>query len=218
MGLCIAGRIVDKPMSMWRDYARQHPQTILEYDLGSRGYPNWITVDEARRTKIINSRISDSQCDDLIARAVEPQCPWTTVPENASLADADPAIRGGLFDEAATLYWYFTKNPIPYVRVAKVHKALHIKRPDLYPILDARLRNLYRQRAKLWVIRLERLNVKLKDSPPYWAAIRQDLLGNQSELDDYRRQLAADPDAAVRRMANLCELRLLDIIAWSIAA
>lgn len=218
MGLCIAGREVTDPMPLWRRYAAEHPDTLMEYDFGGRGSPYGLTIDEILRTRIINSRISDNQCGELAARAAEPECLWFGVPENASLTDAIPDIRGGLFDEAAKLYWYFTQRRIHYVRVAKIHKALHIKRPDLYPILDARLRNLYRERASLWVRRITSPDraITLRDSPPYWAAIRQDLLGNETELDDYRVQLGSDPNATVRRMAGLSKLRLIDIIAWSI--
>ena len=216
MGLCIAGREVTDPISLWRRYAAEHHGTLMEYDFGGRGNPYGLTVDEILRTRIINSRISDSQCGELEARAAEPGCPWFDVPENASLADAIPGVQGGLFDTAVNLYWYFTQKPIRYVRVAKIHKALHIKRPDLYPILDARLRNLYRERASLWVGRFTSPDraITLRDSPPYWAAIRQDLLGNEAELDDYRMQLGSDPNATIRRMAGLSKLRLIDITAW----
>jgi hypothetical protein len=216
MGLWIAGRIVDDPMSIWRDYARRYPRTIAEYDLGGHGYPDTITVEEARRTRIMNSRISDSECEELVARAAEPTCPWRNVSRHAELAHANPSVSGGLFDQAAQLYWYFTSRRIVGVRVAKVHKTLHIKRPDMYPILDDRLRNLYRERAALWVKKLDVLDVTIDDSPPYWAAIRQDLLGNEAELDDYQRHLAS-ADGSVRQMAELSKLRLLDIAAWTIA-
>lgn len=217
MGLCIAGREVTDPMSLWRRYAAEHLDTLTEYDFGGRGKPYALTVDEILRTRIINSRMSDSQCGELEARAAEPECPWFSVPENASLAEAIPDVHGELFDEASKLYWYFTQKRIRYVRVAKIHKALHIKRPDLYPILDARLRNLYRERASLWVPRMTSPDrvITLRDSPPYWAAIRQDLLGNEAELDDYRMQLGSEPNPTVCRMAGLGKLRLIDIIAWS---
>jgi hypothetical protein len=192
MGLCIAGRTVDDPMTIWREYARSRPRTIRDYDLGGRGDPNYLTAREAWRSRIINSRLTRSECDELVARAAEPGCPWRDVREDASLSGADPAAQGGDFDKAARLYWHFTgPDRIQGVRVAKVHKVLHIKRPALYPILDDRVRNLYRESARPWVDQLVRLQVTIEDSPPYWAAIRQDLVCNEARLDAYRRELAA---------------------------
>lgn len=201
-------------MSIWRRYAREHPRTLQKYDLGEPGSPNLIAESEICRTRIIGSRMSDRQGRKLINRAAEAGCPWQNVTESASLADADPALPGGLFDQASDLYWYFLKTRIPHVRVAKVHKILHIKRPDLYPILDKRLKGIYRKRAKPWVNELRRLNVSIDDSPPYWAAIRQDLLASDAALTDYRSQLAEESDDVVRQMARLSNLRLLDILAW----
>jgi hypothetical protein len=103
------------------------------------------------------------------------------------------------------------------VRVAKVHKVLHFKRPGFYPILDDKVRNLYRESAQGWVGDLARLEVSIEDSPPYWAAIRQDLVCNRAQLDEYRRELKADGDEAVALMARLNNLRLQDIVAWQIA-
>jgi len=218
MGLCIAGRTVDDPMPIWRDYARSYPRTIREYDLGVRGHPYCLTADEAWRSRIINSRLTRSECQELAARAAAPSCPWRDVPEDAGLSGADPAAQGGDFDQAARLYWHFTwPERIHGVRVAKVHKVLHIKRPALYPILDDKVRDLYRDSAKPWVDELVRLEVTLEDSPPYWAAIRQDVVCNEPRLDVYRHELAADDDETVALMARLTDLRLLDIAAWRIA-
>jgi hypothetical protein len=102
--------------------------------------------------------------------------------------------------------------------VAKVHKVLHPKRPELYPILDERLRKLYGQHARDWLPRLSHLpGLTVADSPPYWAAFRGDLVHNHDALENFRTHLAADDDPAVRSMAKLTRLRLLDIVAWSIA-
>lgn len=214
MNLTVAGQPIDDPMPIWREYASRHPRTILEYDMGDPGDPNQVTWDEIRRTRIIGSRISNRQSEALIERAREPSCPWLAVPQNASLADADPALPDGLFDQAAKLYWHFTVSPIPGVRTAKAHKTLHIKRSALYPILDARLKAVYSGLARSWVGELSRLSVTIKDSPPYWAAIRQDLIANEPVLDICRRRLADESDEVVRQMTNLNTLRLLDILVW----
>jgi hypothetical protein len=69
--------------------------------------------------------------------------PWQLVPADSNLADVDPVRRGGLFDSAAALYWHFTIPREPGLGPAKIHKALHVKRPALYPVLDHRIRRLY---------------------------------------------------------------------------
>lgn len=218
MALSIAGSNVEDPMPIWRGYALCYPRTIREYDLGGRGDPNHLTADEAWRSRIINSRLTRSECAELIARAAEPRCPWRDVPDGADLSGADPDVRGGAFDKAASLYWYFIwPERIHGVGVAKIHKILHVKRPDLYPIFDIRVWELYRDTAKEWVNKLSRLEVGIDDSPPYWAAARRDLVCNEVRLEAYRHELAADDDRTIALMAQLTKLRLQDIVAWQMA-
>jgi Family of unknown function (DUF6308) len=218
MGLCIVGRIVDDPMPIWRAYARRYPRTIREYDLSGHGDPDHLTAEEARRSRIINSRLTRRECEELVARAMR-SCPWRDVPQDAELSGADPAMQDEGFDKAARLYWHFTwPERIRGVGVAKVHKVLHIKRPALYPILDDTVRDLYKDSAVPWVSELGRLRVTIEDSPPYWAAIRQDLMENGARLDSYRSELAADGDGTVALMAQLTNLRLQDIVAWQVGS
>src|SRR5215470_2686183 len=127
MGLCVAGREVTDPVSIWRDYARRYPRTISGYDLGPAGEPDTLTVDEILRMRVFNSSISDGEAKELADRAAEPRCPWGEVPPGEGLIRADPDIPRGLFDKAARLYWHFTSDRISRVRIAKVHKALHVK-------------------------------------------------------------------------------------------
>ena len=137
----------------------------------------------------------------------------------ADLADADPAALDGLFACTAELYWAFTwPERITGIAAAKVHKILHLKRPGLYPILDDRIKRLYKPCAVTWPGRLHYLQgVAATDSPPYWAAFREDLIRNHDPLEAYRGQLASDDSQTVRLMAKLTRLRLQDIIAWRIA-
>ncbi len=144
--------------------------------------------------------------------------PWTDVPSGADLENADPAVADGLFRKTANLYWHFTWPRSRGVGVAKVHKALHPKRPALYPILDQRVKRLYRPLAVGWLHRLALPeDVTPADSPPYWAAIRDDLIQDHEILERYRMQLADDPHKGIRSMAELSRVRLLDIVAWTIA-
>lgn len=219
MGLCIAGTDIDNPMPIWRGYAHNHSRTIRDYDLGGRGDPNQLTVDGTWRSRIINSRLTRSECGELVSRAAEPDCPWRDVQINMDLSNVDPSVQGGDLDKAASLYWFFTwPERIHGVRAAKVHKILHIKRPAFYPILDGRVRELYQDSAESWIQVLGYLGVSIEDSPPYWAAIGQDLKCNGAQIDMYRQELAVDEDKGVALMAQLTNLSLQDIVAWHIAA
>lgn len=213
----IGGHDVPDPMKIFRAYARQHPKTLREYDLADMGDSNILTVPEAWRTRFIGSRITRAECDKLADLAAS--APWTTVPAAADLINADPAVSNGVFERAARMYWHFTGPARPWgIRVAKIHKALHAKRPALYPILDRRLKRLYRKSAARWIRPLAHLgNLTLDDSPPYWAAIRDDLISCQADLAQCRQVLANDPDETVRNLAKLTDVRLLDILGWAIS-
>lgn len=213
----ISQRLVEDPLTMWRQYARNYPRTIRDYDFGAPGDPHVLTEAEAWRSRIINSRLTRSECGQVVRRALA--APWGSVPVGADLADADPYKPDGLVADAARLYWSFTwPERIPGVAVAKVHKILHLKRPGLYPILDQRVKRLYRPRAAQWVGRLSHLGgTTLADSPPYWSAFRDDLVRNCDVLRTYQAHMTEDESEAVRAMAKLNCLRLQDIIAWMIA-
>ena len=215
--LRISKQLVGDPLSMWRQYARDHARTIRGYDFGALGDPNVLTEAEAWRSRIINSRLTRSECDQVVRRALS--APWADVPVGADLVDADPSELGGLFAGAAGLYWSFMwPERISGVAVAKVHKILHLKRPGLYPILDKRVKSLYRPCAAAWAGRLSHLGrVTLADSPPYWAAVRDDLLTNCDVLRKCQVQMAGDEDEVVRLVAGLTCLRLQDIITWMVA-
>ena len=213
----ICQHVVSDPMPLWRRYARDYPRTIYVYDLCASGDPDVLTETEAWRSRIINSRLTHVECGQVVQRALS--APWARVPASADLADADPSVPDGLFAGMARLYWSFTwPERISGVAVAKVHKILHPKRPGLYPILDERIKRFYRPCAAAWTDRLDHLGgVTIADSPPYWAAFRDDLVENRDLLETYQVQLAQDEDETVRLMAKLTCVRLQDIIAWMIA-
>jgi hypothetical protein len=219
MSLRICQHVADDPMPMWRRYARAYPRTIREYDFGDRGDPEVLTEAEAWRSRIIRSNLTHDECDQVVQRGARLSTPWASVPADADLADADPSVPGGLFADMAELYWSFMRpEPIPRVKVAKLHKILHPKRPGLYPILDKRIKEFYEPCAAAWTDRLGHLgSVTIADSPPYWAAFREDLVRNRGLLEEYKVQIAEDEDETVRSMADLTCVRLQDIIAWMIA-
>lgn len=215
--LHISRQLIGDPLPIWRRYARDHPRTIRDYDFGVSGHPDVLTEAEAWRSRIIGSRLTRSECGQVLRRALLSS--WDCVPADADLVDADPAEPDGLFANAAQLYWSFTSpQRIRGVAVAKIHKILHLKRPGLYPVLDDRVKRLYRPRAASWADRMKHLgDLTLADSPPYWAAFREDLAWNHEVLRMYQLQMAEDSDEVVRIMADLTCLRLQDVIAWMIA-
>ena len=212
MVLTVAGRVVPDPMEIWQDYSRR-TRTLHGYDLAGTGDPAILTASEVERTRIIASRISRKECVRLVNRAAE--APWAFVAVDADLADADPSRRGGLFDQAAALYWHFTTPHEAGLGPAKIHKVLHVKRPSVYPVLDRLIRRLYRAQARAWVGQLP--DVRPGESVTFWAAIRADLIDpdNNSAMSLHRETLRSAPRIAP--MADLPALRLLDILAWETA-
>jgi len=186
-------------------YAQKHARTLVRYDGGGAGDPGSLSRDEVLRTEIIKSRISFEEADWFVARAVD--APWPDVPADATLADADPAATGGLYDAMDRLYRHFAGRP--QVNAAKISKVLHLKRPALYPILDSRLMRSYGPAARRAAARYPDRGFRRM----YWAAVRDDVMDetNVACLTALRTELRA----ASSPMAGLSDVRLLDIAAWS---
>src|SRR5258706_11010557 len=64
--------------------------TIRGYDLRRPEDPNVLTPDEAWCSRIIGSRMTRSERDELSRRAAQPRGPMGDVRADADLADADP--------------------------------------------------------------------------------------------------------------------------------
>lgn len=143
VGFAVAGTeyVLDQALARFAGYPRKTP---ARFDYPPRGDFGTITPDEIRRTRYVSSRISHAQGDYFIASAAD--APW--IASNADLADADPDVRGGLFDQMSDLYWHFTGNAPNGIAFAKVHKVLHVKYPAVFPLLDSRLWKSYRASAR----------------------------------------------------------------------
>jgi hypothetical protein len=147
--------------------------------------------------------------------------PWHKVPVDARLEDADP--EGKLYADAIELF--NAVDALENVGSAIASKILHIKRPHFFPILDSQLKLLYKEEAA----RAYQQSATWKSRQPewghlYWAAVRADLrdTGNVDALAILRQQLlsattGADVTEHRRRLANLSNLRLMDILAWQIS-
>jgi Family of unknown function (DUF6308) len=206
----IAGRIVQDPLSQLVAYAGGHSQTVRRYDLGGSG-PGPVTTADIVRTRLINSRIGDSEGRHLVRAAAASTALLEAIPPNADLRDADPAVSGGLYDQALTV---FDGLLAPKIRLSKVSKVLHLKRPALFPILDSRIVRVYRQQAATAAVRYRKYGRTYRRM--YWAAIRDDVVApeNVAALAALRAALHQDADEGVRLVGELSDLRLLDILTW----
>jgi hypothetical protein len=182
-------------------FARSERGTILYYDLGgsARVEPSdGVSLADVGRMTLMNPWMWGSQAAALLN--LGSSLPWGSVPRAARLEDADPSVRGGLWDRALRLYRRI--DDLDGFGAAKTSKLLHIKRPHFYPVLDRYVMGEY-QRA--W---------QLGEPAPVWEAIRDDLIQNKQPLEEVRGRLAQFDDLEV--VTRLSDVRLLDIIAWSI--
>ena len=204
----VAGRVVESPLDVVSGYAERYARTVREYDLAQADCPpNHACMQEVKRTRVIASRISNEQGTAMLR--VLADAPWSRVPESAHLDQADPEIRGELYDHMLDLY--LPLLDIPGVSHAKASKLLHLKRPALFPILDSKLMALYRRPAA----EAAKRHAQLGHRRLYWAACREDVIANREPLDGLRTELE-DQEGLLKKMAALSDIRLLDILAWKV--
>lgn len=197
---------VGEALKRLEQYASRHPQTLQTYDYPGGGEPAVITPDQIARTRKVSSRISAMHGDWFIERART--APWTAV--DGDLREADPAETGDLYDAMVGLYDHFATAAPDRVRVAKISKVLHLKRPTQFPILDSRLTRIYAEAA----VRAASIYPNRNQHRMYWAAIRSDLIGSAAGLTELRRRIIEHPDAKVRALRVVSDLRLHDMISW----
>ncbi|UGQ41226.1 DUF6308 family protein [Rhodococcus aetherivorans] len=210
--LVLAGRSIGVQAALAQAHA--YPKvTVARYDLPGPGPVDAITADDIARTHKVRSRISHAQRDWFVRTALG--APWAAVPADARLVDADPNISGDLYDGAEALYEYFRTAAPRQVGVAKISKVLHLKRPGLFPILDAKVMAVYRSQARAAATRYPHRDRRAM----FWATIRDDVCANldSGALPLFRRRLAQSETEHVRRIAALTDVRLLDLLTWAIA-
>lgn len=201
----VAGRPIDSPADILRDYANRHGRTVREFDLaGLDCGANEVCIQEIKRTRIIASRVSNEQATAMLSDAE-----WSHVPQSARLEEANPDVRGGVYDHMLSLY-----EPLLEIRGvghAKASKLLHLKRPALFPILDSKLMSLYRAPAAEWAKRYPSLGYRYL----FWVAIRDDVIRNRAPLKTVRVELRRQ-GGILKQMATMSDLRILDILAWKL--
>lgn len=171
--IVVAGHLVNAPLDVVVAYAAQFGGTLARYDFGDRGLPDVLTAEEIWSTRIIRSRVTYAERDELERVATECAQLWAAIPFETSIRSADPAIPGGVYADMLKLYMRLIG--VPGVRTAKASKILHFKRPHLYPILDSRLELLYQDSASKAAQEYPELGHEMM----YWAAIRNDVLMNE---------------------------------------
>lgn len=209
----IAGQVITNPFAVVAGYCRQLAGTLERYDRLA-GTSTSLTPELVRATRRVSSRISNREVQWFADRAQS--APWHAVPAEADLRDADPLVRGGLYDAAEQLYWHFGHHRLVGVGRGKISKCLYLMRPHLFPVLDSRLVALYRRAAAAAALSLVSSRPDLpRVRRAYWAAIRLDLLRAADALARLRAAMRATADASLIEAAELLsDLRLLDILAW----
>jgi len=196
-------------------------KTLRYYDNGDDQDPDdegpvreAVLMSDIGRMCVIEPSLSGADVVALVEAGRD--APFDAVAPDDRLEFADPEEAGGLYDRANDLYQHFFK--IDGIKSAKASKLLHLHRPQLYPILDRWVKALYREAAD------EAAKASTTRSPNgepmFWAAIREDLIVNSGSLLDLRHWCAEQHGAATARwslLGGLTDLRLLDVLAWSVA-
>ncbi|PWD51600.1 hypothetical protein C8046_14060 [Serinibacter arcticus] len=198
-------------------------RTLKKYD-ESPGLPSQgITDDLIRRTRALASRITRAEQAWFVehGRSLD-------LSEVARLDDLRQLLSNESAWEAAdSAYSHFVSASPKGVSFAKVHKVLHLVRPTVFPILDSRLKAIYRthQRALADAGRLPgRENWRRRT----WLAIAEDLTsatdsGALTSLRDNLTSRAHNDEDPVNgphvrevaeRLGRVSDLRLLDILTW----
>lgn len=210
MEFWIAGNEIpfERALDVIADYAKRYATTLDAYDFATRSDSNGLTAGEIWTTRIIASRITHAERDAIERASGGWVDLWLNIPADAHIADADPNIDGGLYDDMLALFGCL--DDIDGISWGKASKILHFKRPHLYPILDSHLQTTYKEAAAAAAGE----NPDRGHKRMYWAAIRNDVNLNGSALQQMRAVLGAG-DSASARMAALSDLRILDILAWA---
>ncbi|MDX6202992.1 MAG: hypothetical protein QOF82_1277 [Frankiales bacterium] len=195
------------------EYATSAADTLAWYDGDGAGTPDGITAAVIGRSAFMDARLTRTEVSALVAAAAT--APWATVPVDARLRDADPQVRGGLYDAAERLHRHFL-DAAGRVGATSISTVLHITRPGLFPILDATVRQLYTDRAAAaW--HAETRPERPYSGRSYWPVIREDITEAADVLADWRAQLARSGQPAQRRLSTLSDVRLWDIVTRQIA-
>jgi hypothetical protein len=214
ISLSVGGQFVGDAFHVARQYVQQNAQALVAFD-GQAGTSEAITPEIVAATRVVNSRISKAEADWLVEQGST--APWHLLGPEEKLLDADPTVGNGAYDRASRLWAHFSAAAPEGVSVGKLSKVLYLMRPHFFPILDSRLRSIYRQQAAAAAKDVLRVRPGLGDFKfLYWEAVRRDLLSGGESLARLRHQLidAANSGGPARQLVTVSDVRLLDILAW----
>ncbi|MDP9021593.1 MAG: DUF6308 family protein [Actinomycetota bacterium] len=211
MAVDIADVRVDDPHGAVVRWLTEHDKTVRGYDQHTSQHPDRITARDVLATQYTKLRVDGMELQFFLDRGRS--APWHLVPADATLAAADPEEEGGLYDAAEELYGHFYRGRLRGLAIGKIHRVLHLKRRHLFPLLDGRLLELYKDAATEASRRFRDHGRRGRRGRLYWVAIRDDILAAGDLWDDLRANLATS-DGPAALGAELSDVRLHDILCW----
>ena len=208
----------DRMVELAESYAKKRSRTVEIYDLGGdpEGHPGAdgagepverVTLHDIGRLVVFNARLAADDVPALLDTNLTSVLDASVLAPDARLEDYLP---GSHLESAADAAFRQISSQANIAR-AKTSKLLHLKRPYLVPVLDSRVLPLWEAHAVAEGRRLQR------EHPQYWLAVRNDLVAGTEDLARLRSSLGSSDDEDHRRLGRLTSLRLLDVIAWSLA-
>jgi len=119
--IVVGGHVVADPARAIVEYLERHGGTVTHYDFRAATFSQ-IDLDLVRTTRFpwMGSRISTIQAAWIIDRGAT--APWTAIPLDAELKDADPLVVDGLYDGATAVWDHFWDARPANVSTAKISK------------------------------------------------------------------------------------------------
>ena len=184
------------------DVALQFLQAYSGYEAGDSSRPDSFDERDLRLANRGGARISAAEIAAILERRAEIEGSLRRIGPGATLTDTASAIPWialtPLFDAFAN---------IRGVGFSKMTKALHPKRPALIPMLDSVVQE-YLTRGDPATSSSESFGAR---ATALVRSYKRDLDRNRSALDELQRKLAS-------RDYRLTEVRILDLLIWSVKA
>jgi hypothetical protein len=211
--ISLAGQLTfDVPAAVDTIHRYNFRETVRIYDLGAEAGASSkraVTLADIGRLVVINAELQAGDVVRLLSASADVD--RLALPEDADLADADPAETGGLYDRMSSLYEVFTG--LFNIKATKASKLLHIKWPSAFPIMDKYARDRYEQAGQSALAEYPN-----RQQPGVtclrWAAMRKDLIASRPALAHVRAALPVRDEWGAT-LATLSDLRLIDMLIWS---
>lgn len=217
--VAVAGDRVNEGL-LWRGiraYAASHQPVLRYYDEVADRDPQPAPHIDARalgRVLFVDRSVTAEEAAQLIEADIGALV--DAIPIEATLAEADPAIDDGLYDDAERPHRCLidiNRRVSPTV----VSAALALLRPGLFPLLTVPIRGLYRDVAELaWQVSDKARRPDSKRT--YWPVIRDDVMEGADALAEWRARLAASEVDPERWLARVSDVRLWGIAASALTA